>query len=160
MVTLHPMATLRGVPDRLFHVTSVHNRDSIEEHGLDWTYMGAARGIAGSHAPEKEGVFVTTSRFDADFFLRMNNTGGPVDLWAIDGVDVTFDTSDGFLWIPARIAREHLTLIERAIPKPVLEPSGDPSGAYRSTLTVTFADGAVLHDDAARERLGRPEPAG
>jgi hypothetical protein len=22
-----------------------------------------------------------------DFFVRMNNTGGPVDMWAVDGID-------------------------------------------------------------------------
>ena len=35
----------------LYHVTSVLNRESIAQHGLDWRRMGAARGIAGSRAP-------------------------------------------------------------------------------------------------------------
>jgi len=40
---------------RLFHVSSVANRDSILAYGLDWTRMGAAPGIAGSLAPEADG---------------------------------------------------------------------------------------------------------
>jgi hypothetical protein len=43
---------------RLFHVSSAANRKSILAHGLDWTRMGAARGIAGSTTPEQEGVFL------------------------------------------------------------------------------------------------------
>ena len=35
---------------RLFHVSSALNRESILAHGLDWTRMGAAPGIAGSPA--------------------------------------------------------------------------------------------------------------
>ena len=131
------------------------NRDSIDAHGLDWTYMGAARGIAGSDSPEKEGVFVTTNRFDAGFFVRMNNTGGPVDLWAIDGVDIPLNTSDGFFWVPARIAREKLTLLERSVPIPVFESSERSSHAYSSTLTVTFDEGVVARDDAASARVDR-----
>ena len=48
----------------LFHVTSALNRDSILAHGLDWTRMGAAPGIAGSLTPEEEGMFLcrTSSR--------------------------------------------------------------------------------------------------
>jgi hypothetical protein len=37
----------------LFHVTSTLNRETILAHGLDWTRMGAARGIAGAWCPRK-----------------------------------------------------------------------------------------------------------
>ncbi len=60
---------------RLCHVTSALNRGSILAHGLDWTRMGAAPGIAGSLVPEKEGVFLCRDEFEADFFVRINNTG-------------------------------------------------------------------------------------
>ena len=50
----------------LFHVTSALNRDSILAHGLDWTRMGAAPGIAGSLTPEEEGVFLCRDEFEAD----------------------------------------------------------------------------------------------
>ena len=71
----------------LFHVTSAMNRESILVHGLDWTRMGAAPGIAGSPVPEEDGVFLCRDEFEAGFFVRMNNTGGPVDVWAVTGVD-------------------------------------------------------------------------
>lgn len=70
----------------LFHVTSALNRDSILAHGLDWTRVGAAPGIAGSLTPEEEGVFLCRDEFEADFFVRINNTGGPVDVWAVAGI--------------------------------------------------------------------------
>src|ERR1700757_3831478 len=66
---------------RLFHVSSAANRESILAYGLDWTRMGAAPGIAGSTAPEQEGVFLCRDEFEAGFFVRINNTGGPVDVW-------------------------------------------------------------------------------
>jgi hypothetical protein len=76
----------RGMSD-LFHVSSAANRDSILAHGLDWTRMGAAPGIAGSTAPEAHGVFLCDGDFEVQFFTQMNNTGGPVDVWAIAGID-------------------------------------------------------------------------
>lgn len=62
---------------RLFHVSAAANRDSILAHGLDWTRMGAAPGIAGSTAPEEDGVFLCADEFEVRFFTQMNNTGGP-----------------------------------------------------------------------------------
>jgi hypothetical protein len=38
--------------------------------------MGAARGIAGSMAPEENGVFLCRDEFEARFFTDLNNTGG------------------------------------------------------------------------------------
>ena len=70
----------------LFHVSSAANRESILAHGLDWTRMGVARGLAGSTAAEEEGVFLCQDQFEARFFVDMNNTGDPVDVWAVTGV--------------------------------------------------------------------------
>ena len=95
-------------PETWFHVSSSLNRDSIAEHGLDWRLMGAAPGIAGSPVAEQEGAFLTDSEFGAEFFLRMNNTGGPVDLWAVDGVargDLEV-SPEGFLYQPGVILPE------------------------------------------------------
>lgn len=44
-------ASLRRV-ELFCHVSSVLNRGSIRAHGLDWTLMGAAPGIAGSQWAE------------------------------------------------------------------------------------------------------------
>jgi hypothetical protein len=102
---------------RLFHVTSALNRESIRAHGLDWTLMGAAPGIAGSGSPEVEGVFLCPSEFDAGFFVRINNTGGPVDVWAVDGIgeEELITTVSGFSYFPSRIPAHQLTLLSRAL---------------------------------------------
>jgi hypothetical protein len=49
--------------------------------------MVAAPGIAGSESPEQEGCFLCHDESGAEWFIDMNNTGGPVDVWAVDGVD-------------------------------------------------------------------------
>lgn len=100
-----------------FHVSSVLNRASIAEHGLDWSRMGAAPGIAGSRAPEQEGCFLG-NEWEADFFIRINNTGGPVDLWQVDGVadDDLVESPEGFSYLPRRIPSGRLTLLRTDIP--------------------------------------------
>lgn len=82
---------------RYFHVSSSLNRASIREHGLDGSLMGAARGIAGSASPAVQGIFLGHDH-DVDYFTRMNNTGGDVDVWAVDGVDVDdlLDSPNGY----------------------------------------------------------------
>ncbi|MER6785819.1 hypothetical protein ABT330_14575 [Streptomyces sp. NPDC000658] len=102
---------------RLFHVSSVLNRRSIAQHGLDWTRMGAARGIAGSRRPEVEGIFVCRDE-ETEFFLQINNTGGPVDLWSVDGVDegLLLDNGNGFFYLPGRIPAARVRLVRSDIP--------------------------------------------
>lgn len=99
---------------RLFHVSSVANRDSILAHGLDWTRMGAAAGIAGSAAAEVDGVFLCADEFEVGFFVGMNNSGGPVDVWAVTGVDEgqLIESGNGFSYYPAKIPPSQATLIE------------------------------------------------
>ena len=90
-------------------------RDSILAHGLDWTRMGAARGIAGSTAPEADGVFLCADEFEAGFFVQMNNTGGPVDIWAVTGIGEwqLIESGNGFQLLPgtdpAQPGRSHRT---------------------------------------------------
>ncbi|MER5469838.1 hypothetical protein [Streptomyces sp. NPDC002685] len=102
----------------LFHVSSVLNRRSIAQHGLDWTRMGAAPGIAGSRRPEVEGIFVCQGEETAEFFLQINNTGGPVDLWSVDGIDegLLLDNGNGFFYLPGRIPAARLRLVRADIP--------------------------------------------
>jgi hypothetical protein len=104
---------------RLFHVTSVDNRASITEHGLDWTWMNAARGIAGSRRPEQEGCFLADES-TADFFVQLNGTGGPVDVWAVEDVDevLLLTSPEGFEYLPERISANRLTLVRRDIGPP------------------------------------------
>ena len=108
--------TVPAVASR-FHVTSTANRDSIRRHGLDWRRMGAARGIAGSLAPEVEGCFLAEDEWTADWFVRLNNTGGPVDVWEVAGVDdgdlLEFS---GYAYLPATIHRGQLRLVRTDVP--------------------------------------------
>jgi hypothetical protein len=105
----------------LFHVTSVLNRESILAHGLDWTRMGAASGIAGSSAPEEAGVFLCRDEGEAGFFVGMNNTGGPVDVWSVTGIGEhqLITTGSGFSYFPAWIPNSQVTLANW--------PSGEPA---------------------------------
>ena len=74
-----PQTSFRPPLDAVFHVTSSLNQESILAHGFDWSPVGAARGIADSLEPQQEGCFLVLREFKADWFIRMNNSGGPVD---------------------------------------------------------------------------------
>lgn len=80
--------------------------------------MGPAPGIAGSNRPEAEGAFLSSDEFEVDWFIRMNNTGGPVDVWAVDHVDVSalLDNGSGYRYLPGTIAPASLTLLRKDIP--------------------------------------------
>jgi hypothetical protein len=149
-----------------FHVTSTLNRASIEEHGLSTARMGAARGIAGSRRPEADGIFLC-ERSMVDFILRLNNTGGPVDLWRVEGIDADSlrPNGSGFEYYPGMIPVSQLTRVELSPYEVVLAAadvrngsssgssggsSSGPSAAYQSTLTITFDDGRILRGDEAR----------
>jgi hypothetical protein len=101
-----------------YHVTSVVNRESIARHGLDWRHMGAARGIAGSPTPEVEGCFLAQDEFEADWFVRINNTGGPVDVWVVEGVDEgeLVESPEGHCYLPRSVPAGRLRLHRRDIP--------------------------------------------
>lgn len=125
----------RAVMTRMFHVTSAANRTSIDRHGLDWSRMSGARGIAGSRLPEVDGIFLSQDRFTAEFFVRMNNTGGPVDMWTVDDVDeVDLVQSDsGFFYVPFRIERGRLTLEARGLLERNLPPAVRGAGHRRGS---------------------------
>ena len=98
----------------LYHVSSVANRASIEAHGLDWRLMKQAPGIAGSNRPEVDGVFLCEDRWAAVWFVELNNTGGEVDVWAVEGIaeDQLLDAGSGFLYFPGTISAEAVERIE------------------------------------------------
>jgi hypothetical protein len=99
-------------------VTSVANRLSIAEHGLDWRRMGAAPGIAGSRRPEQEGCFLAPDEWTASYFVEMNNTDGPVDVWGVDlpaEAELT-ESPEGYGYFPGVIPPERLQLLRKDIP--------------------------------------------
>jgi hypothetical protein len=105
--------------ERYFHVTSVRNRDSIQARGLDWERMGAARGIAGSVRPEQDGCFVCLSEWEMEWFVDMNNTGGPVDVWEVEGVNESelVESPEGHSFVPRRIPADCLRLHQTDVPQ-------------------------------------------
>lgn len=124
--------------------------------------MGTASGIAGSTSPEVEGIFLC-SEMEVGWFVDMNNTGGPVDVWAVDGVDEQdmVESPNGYWYLPAPIPPDRLTLIESMLsPRPRRVRRG-PSTAYRSSLTLHLDDGTVLRDEEAhawtRRNMGSSE---
>ena len=105
---------------RTFHVTSSLNRASITEHGLDWEHMGTTCGIAGSPIPETAGIFLCRDEAEADYFVGMNNTGGPVDVWAVEGIDPESltDNGRGYVYLPEKIPAARLMLRRRDLQEP------------------------------------------
>jgi hypothetical protein len=74
--------------------------------------MAAARGIAGSTRPERDGVFLCRDESEAAWFVRMNNTGGPVDVWEVVGIqsEELVDAGSGFVYLPDRIPVSQVAL--------------------------------------------------
>ncbi len=149
---------------RMFHVSSVRNRESIQAHGLDWSHMCGASGIAGSRQPEVDGIFLSPDHFTAQFFVRINRTGGPVDIWAVDDVDPNdlIESGNGFSYVPSRIDPHRLTLHDWGLTEDALPPAVEihnagvgSSAAYSSSLTIELDDGTVLHGDAAHAFLAK-----
>ena len=132
----------------MFHVSSVLNRQSILAHGLDWTRMGAACGIAGSRRPEQEGVFLCRDEFEAGWFVEMNNTGGPVDVWAVTGIeeDQLLDNGSGLSYFPARIPSSQIMLTDWPdAAKELREAVSDRGRAVRSRGERQPASGTPNH---------------
>jgi hypothetical protein len=106
-----------------YHATSSENRDSIRSHGLDWKRMGAARGIAGSAAPEWPGIFLCSDLEDAQWFARMPRNGY-ADVWAVrldeawlEGApDASGGGDDCWMICPEPIGATQVRLLERDIP--------------------------------------------
>lgn len=103
---------------RFFHVTSRRNRGSIQSHGLDWTRMADALGIAGSREPEQTGCFLCLDEREVEWFLRLNNTGDHVDVWAVEEVDAAelVQSPEGHFYLPRRVPPDRLTLVRRDVP--------------------------------------------
>jgi hypothetical protein len=90
--------------------------------------MGAAPGIAGSRRPEVEGVFLCIDPGEADWFVRLNNTGGPVDVWAVEGIELDrlLVSPEGHSYLPDKIGPRQLLLARQDLQH---EYSADDHGA-------------------------------
>ncbi|GGN44670.1 hypothetical protein FHR83_004551 [Actinoplanes campanulatus] len=81
--------------------------------------MGAARGIAGSRGPEVDEIFLADEH-TAGFFIRINNIGGPVDVWAADGIDPAslVISPEGFEYLLGTVSPDRITLYRQDVPLP------------------------------------------
>jgi hypothetical protein len=101
---------------RCYHVSSVRNRESISQHGLDVSRMSFARGIAGSTTPEQQGSFLCFDEFTVEFFIGLNNTGTAVDVWAVDGLDTSVLVEvNGFSYYPGQVPPSQLQLVRQDV---------------------------------------------
>ena len=82
--------------------------------------MGAARGIAGSTDPEQQGCFLCHDEFEMEWFVSLNNTGGTVDVWVVEGIepDELIESPEGHSYVPGTIDAEFLTLWRTDCPLP------------------------------------------
>jgi hypothetical protein len=98
----------------MFHASDSRNRGSIREHGLDWRRMGSASDIAGSPAPEVEGVFFTATLDEARFFVRLRPALA-VDVWEVDVTGVTVNEGCDGWWVSRTpIPADQLRLVDAA----------------------------------------------
>jgi hypothetical protein len=102
----------------MFHVTSSRNRESILANGLDWRLMGASCGIAGSDAPVQAGCFLCIDETEVNWLVRTNNTGGPVDVWEVDGVGAQefVRSPEGHWYLPTTVPPARLKLVHANVP--------------------------------------------
>lgn len=79
--------------------------------------MGAATGIAGSARAEQHAVFLCEDEWEVDWFTRMNNTGGPLDVSGVDGVDLDalVESPEGYKYLPGTIEPHRLILLRRDV---------------------------------------------
>lgn len=104
---------------RLFHVTSSLNRESIQAHGL--AAHGRSSRHRGNSAPEQAGCFLCLNELETEWLVKtINATGGPVDVWAVDGVDEKdlVESPEGHSYSPRPIAAHLLTLWRSDCPPP------------------------------------------
>ena len=83
--------------------------------------MGDTPGIAGSIRPEQEGSFLCLEEWEVDWFVRLNSTGGPVDVWAVDAIDEAdlIESPEGHHYFPAPIPPGRISLVRRDVePRP------------------------------------------
>jgi hypothetical protein len=100
-----PALAVRPGEAAMYHASSSANRASIGTHGLDWTRMGAAPGIAGSRRPEVPAVFLCDDRESAEWFIRMatDTTYQPIveaaDIWRVDARGVWIESGPDGWWM-------------------------------------------------------------
>jgi hypothetical protein len=87
------------MPPVAFHVSSTRNRESILQHGLDWTRMLDQPGIAGSPGAEGPYVFLAEDMDLAEWFVSMSRSHHrSVDIWEVTLADHVDLPDDVYKW--------------------------------------------------------------
>jgi hypothetical protein len=109
----------------MFHVTSTRNRESIREHGLDWTRMLDQPGIAGSPGPERAAVFLAGDVEEAEWFVKLGGSHhrsmdiweatlpDDFDPWDEDRLPPGYGMMDGFLYTTQPIPAGRVRLFRK-----------------------------------------------
>lgn len=95
-----------------YHASPIANRESIRMHGLDPSRMGPASGIAGSSAPEADGVFLVSRLDEAWWYATMEHVEA-VDIWEVDVTGLEVECRDDEYFVHGRIEPSRITLIEK-----------------------------------------------
>jgi hypothetical protein len=120
------------MPTVVFHVTSTRNRESILQHGLDWTRMVDQPGIAGSESAEGACVFLAEDMEVAEWFVSISRSNHKsVDIWEVtlpDDLDLPDDLEkwgdapvgpyreiDGFLCTTQPIPPDRMRLVRKDV---------------------------------------------
>ena len=113
------------MPTVAFHVASTRNRESILQHGLDWTRMLDQPGIAGSPDAEGACVFLARDIAEAEWFVSLSRSHHEsVDIWEatlLEEIDMWADAPpappyreiDGFLCTTQPIPADRLRLVRK-----------------------------------------------
>lgn len=80
--------------------------------------MAAAPRIASSRRPEQQGCFLALDDSEVGWFVDMNNTGGPVDVWEVRGINVDdlVCSPEGHYYFPGLVPPEQLQLVQNDVP--------------------------------------------
>jgi hypothetical protein len=81
--------------------------------------MSSVCGVAGSPTPEQAGIFLCEDENDVDWFCRMNATGGTLDVWIVEGVEIAeLVEADGYYFLPRVIPASQLKLKTKDVDTP------------------------------------------
>ena len=101
------------------YLTDQHDRDTLRR-GPAWVRGEWAQCLAllVAGSPSKRGCFLVADDFDVDWFVRMNNTGGPVDVWEVTGVQpaALVQSPEGYFYLPEVMPLDRVRLVQRDLP--------------------------------------------
>ena len=147
-----------------FHVSAARNRESIAQHGVDWT-RATGRGIAGSERPEGACVFLAEDEHEVAWWVAMSRER--VDVWEVAlPDDVEQGEINGSLCVLQPIPADRLRLLASHDPPPA--DDADSLATESNRIDVSGVGPALEHaedqqqdhgeDDGDQQRAEAAEP--